>query len=40
MAMGLMGHSQLTLSLQIYTHIAPELAKDAAGKIDAILGSG
>ena len=39
-AMELMGHSQISLTMQVYTHIAPELAKEAAGKIDAALRMG
>lgn len=37
-AMELMGHSQLSVTMQVYTHVAPELAREAADKIDALLG--
>jgi len=37
--MELMGHSQISLTMQVYTHIAPDLAKEAASKIDAFLGT-
>lgn len=33
-----LGHSQISLTMQVYTHVAPELAKEAAAKIDAALG--
>lgn len=36
--MELMGHSQLAVTMQVYTHVAPELAREAADKIDALLG--
>ncbi len=36
-AMELMGHSQIGLTMEIYTHVAPELAHEAASKIDDIL---
>lgn len=35
--MELMGHSQMSLTMEIYTHVAPELAREAAAKIDDIL---
>lgn len=38
-AMELMGHSQLSLTMEIYTHVAPELAREAAEKIDRALGT-
>ncbi len=36
-AMELMGHSQLAVTMQVYTHVAPDLAREAADKIDALL---
>ena len=36
-AMELMGHSQLSVTMQVYTHVAPELAREAADQIDALL---
>ena len=38
-AMELLGHSQLSLTLEVYTHVAPELARDAAARIDRALGT-
>ena len=38
-AMELLGHSQISLTMEIYTHVAPELAREAAGKIDEILAA-
>jgi integrase len=37
-AMELMGHSQIDLTMEMYTHVAPELAHEAASKIGDILG--
>ena len=39
-AMELMRHSQFSLTMEIYTHVAPELAREAARKIDRALGQG
>lgn len=36
--MEILGHSQISLTLGTYSHVAPELAKEAAAKIDGILG--
>ncbi|HZQ38668.1 MAG TPA: tyrosine-type recombinase/integrase, partial [Dehalococcoidia bacterium] len=33
-----LGHSQITLTMNTYAHIAPELLRDAADKLDAALG--
>ena len=33
----MMGHSQLSVTMQVYTHVAPELAREAADQIDALL---
>lgn len=38
-AMELMGHSEFRLTMEIYSHVAPELAKEAAMQIDQALGS-
>ncbi|ACZ40244.1 tyrosine-type recombinase/integrase [Sphaerobacter thermophilus] len=38
--MEILGHSQITLTLGTYSHVAPTLARDAADKIDGILGVG
>ncbi|HLI50999.1 MAG TPA: site-specific integrase [Thermomicrobiaceae bacterium] len=37
-AMQQMRHSQLSLTMEIYTHVAPELAREAAAEIDRALG--
>ena len=37
-AMELLGHSQLSLTIDVYSHVAPELAREAAMKIGAVLG--
>jgi integrase len=37
--MDLLGHSQITLTLGTYTHVVPELARDAAARLgDALWG--
>jgi integrase len=33
-----LGHSQISLTLNTYTHVLPQLQREAASKIDAILG--
>ena len=35
--MEILGHSQVSLTLDTYTHIMPTLQRDAAAKMDAIL---
>jgi len=38
--MELLGHSQITLTLGTYTHVVPELARDAAARMgDALWGA-
>lgn len=37
--MEILGHSQVSLTLNTYSHVLPTLQQDAAHKIDAILGS-
>jgi integrase len=34
-----LGHSQVSLTLNTYSHVLPALQRDAATKMDAILGS-
>jgi integrase len=36
-AMELRGHSDIRTTLNVYTHVAPELARDAATRLDAAL---
>lgn len=38
-AMELMRHSQFSLTMEIYTHVAPDMAREAAREIDRALGS-
>lgn len=33
-----LGHSQVSLTLNTYSHVLPSLQQDAAAKMDAILG--
>lgn len=37
--MEILGHSQITLTLGTYSHVAPQLARDAADKMDVVLGT-
>ncbi|MCA1586835.1 MAG: site-specific integrase, partial [Acidobacteria bacterium] len=34
-----LGHSQISLTLNTYAHVLPKLQREAAAKMDAILGS-
>lgn len=38
--MAILGHSQIALTANLYTHIAPEVRREAAAKMDAIFGVG
>ena len=38
--MEILGHSQVSLTLNTYSHILPSLKREAADKMDAVLGSG
>ncbi len=33
-----MGHSQFAVTVQVHTHVAPELTREAADKIDELVG--
>lgn len=33
-----LGHSQIALTLNTYSHVIPDLAREAAARMDAILG--
>ncbi len=35
----MLGHSQVSLTLNVYTHVLPTLRREAADRLDAILGS-
>ena len=37
--MELLGHSSITLTMNVYGHVMPAMMRDAADKMDAILGS-
>src|SRR5205814_7770497 len=37
--MDLLGHSQIHLTMNTYTHVLPELQREAAGRMDAFLRS-
>jgi integrase len=37
--MEMMGHSQVSLTMNTYSHVIPRLQDDAAAKIDAALGT-
>jgi integrase len=36
--MDLLGHSQISLTANTYSHIMPELRREAADRMEAILG--
>ncbi len=38
--MDLLGHSQVGVTLNLYAHVLPEVRRDAADKMDAILSGG
>jgi integrase len=33
-----LGHSQIALTMEVYSHVIPELERDAADRIDRLLG--
>jgi integrase len=33
-----LGHSQIALTMEVYSHVVPELERDAADRIDRLLG--
>jgi integrase len=35
-----LGHSQISLTLNTYSHVMPSVLRDAADKMDAILAAG
>lgn len=35
--MGILGHSQISLTMNTYAHLSPELEQDAADRLDALL---
>jgi integrase len=38
--MELLGHSQISLTMNTYSHVIPQLKRDAADRMDDILGMG
>jgi integrase len=36
--MDILGHSQISLTLNTYSHVMPELRREAADRMEAILG--
>ena len=36
--MDILGHSQISLTLNTYSHVVPELRREAAARMEAILG--
>ena len=34
----MLGHSQVSLTLNVYTHVLPALRRDAADRLDSVLG--
>lgn len=37
--MELLGHSSITVTMNVYGHVMPAMMRDAADKMDAIIGS-
>ena len=37
--MELLGHSQISLTIETYSHVLPEVMRDAVARIGALLGS-
>ena len=38
--MEILGHSQISLTANTYAHVAPELKREAAARLDALFGTG
>jgi integrase len=36
--MELLGHSQISVTMNTYAHVLPDTQRDAAAKLDALLG--
>ena len=36
----MLGHSNVTITLNLYSHVSPTMQGDAAARMDAVLGSG
>jgi integrase len=37
--MAILGHSQISVTLNIYAHVAPEIAREAAARLEGALWS-
>ena len=35
----MLGHSDVTITLNLYSHVAPTMQDDAAARMDAVLGA-
>ncbi|MGW4293484.1 hypothetical protein ACWEH1_10570 [Micromonospora chersina] len=40
MVMEILGHSQIRVTLNIYAHVAPQIAREAASRLEGALWSG
>jgi integrase len=38
MVMDILGHSQIAITMNIYSHVIPAIQQEAAGQMDAMLG--
>jgi hypothetical protein len=38
MVMDILGHSQISITMNIYGHVIPAMQHEAAGQMDAVLG--
>jgi integrase len=38
MVMDILGHSQIAVTMNIYSHVIPAMQQEAAGQMDAMLG--
>ncbi len=36
----MLGHSNVTITLDLYSHVSPTMQDDAAARVDAVLGAG
>jgi len=36
--MEILGHSQIAITMNIYSHVMPEMEQEAANRLDALLG--
>ena len=38
LCMEILGHSQIALTMSTYTHVVPDLRKDAAARLESLFG--